>query len=288
MKLILTLKLFLILNLIIPTTSAQASLDFNKTEYVYSTNHRDSLRLHVFESKSKKRNPDDTPAIIIFHGGGWSSGKSSWAFNLAQRFAEKGIKGVAVQYSLSDKQNLSPIDAMTDAKDAIIWVRKNAEKLNILSEKIAVYGWSAGGHLAAGTAVFPKYEQNSEISSIPNALILSSPALSVVNDNWFKKLLPENKKVIDFSPAENISGKLPPSIILVGKDDTVTPSSQAKLFYTNAIKHGSDSEIHIFKNVGHLFTPSNEPDNRQPKPDKKTVNKAFEHIDSFLMQHGYI
>ena len=291
MKLILTsnLILLLILNSVIPAAKAQSSsLEFNKSQYTYSVKNGDSLKLHVFEPESVNGNKVNMPAVVIFHGGGWSSGKSSWAFNLAKRFAEKGIKGIAVDYSLSNQKNISPIDAMNDAKDAMIWIRKNANSLNILSDKIAVYGWSAGGHLAAGTAVFPKFDDTSGISSIPNVLILSSPALSVINDNWFRQLLPENKKVMDYSPAENIINELPPSLILVGKEDTVTPADRAKIFHQNAIENGSSSEIHIFKNVGHLFTPSTEPDNRRPNPDKKTVEQALKLIDSFLEEYDFI
>ena len=291
MNLILTTNftLLLILNLISSNTYSQSlTTEINKSEYTYSVKNVDSLKLHVFAEETEPGNKVDTPALVILHGGGWSSGKSTWAFNLARRFAIKGFKGIAVEYRLSNQNDISPINSMKDAKDAVIWLRKNAERLNIHSDKIIVYGWSAGGHLAAGTAVFPKYDKTTGISSIPDAMILSSPALSVTNDNWFKQLLPENEKLISYSPAENIDQKLPPSLILVGKEDTVTPVEQAQMFYQNAIDYGSNSEIHIFENVGHLFTPSNQPDNRQPDPDKETVKKAMSEVDSFLKENGFI
>ena len=273
----------MISNFIIPSCNAQSSgTNSNKTEKVYSLGKRDSLKLYIFQEKEIKKDIGNKTAILIFHGGGWSSGKPSWAFNLAKKFAEDGFLGIAVEYQLSNRKDISPIDAMNDAKNAIIWVRKNAENLNISPDKIIVYGWSAGSHLAASTAVFPKIDKGTGISSTPNAMILSSPALSVVDDYWFNQLLPEEQDVRSFSPAENISNKLPPSLILIGEDDTVTPVAQAKLFYQNAIKHKSDSDIHIYKNVGHLFTPSNQSDSKTPNPDKATVEKALQAVDSFV------
>ena len=260
---------------------AQSSSEIEKSTYTYAIKKSDTLKVHVFNSSDQKNNKLK-PAMVIFHGGGWSVGKPSWAFGLAKRFADKGFTTFAVQYRLSNQNDISPIDAMADAKESIVWIKNKAEELQINPNKILVYGWSAGSHLAASTAIFPTSDEKTGVSSMPNALILSSPALSLVNDNWFAQLLPSDKKVVDYSPAENLNTKIPPSIILVGADDTVTPAKQAQFFYEKAKSNGSTSEIHIYENVGHLFTPSDQPDNQQPNPDKETVNKALKAIDSFL------
>ena len=42
---------------------------------------------------------------------------------------------------------------MIDAARAIVWMRSHAGALGLLPDKIAVCGFSAGGHLAAGTAI---------------------------------------------------------------------------------------------------------------------------------------
>jgi acetyl esterase/lipase len=265
---------------------AQSNAAFDKLTYTYAIKKSDTLKVYVFNSTHQK-NSKIKPAMVIFHGGGWSVGKPSWAFGLAERFADKGFTTFAVQYRLSNQDNISPIDAMSDAKESIIWLKNNARELHVDSNKIVVYGWSAGSHLAASTAIFPISDEKSGASSIPNALILSSPALSLVNDNWFEQLLPSNEKVLDYSPAENLNTKIPPSIILVGADDTVTPAEQAQLFYEKAKSKGSLSEIHIYRNVGHLFTPSDRPDNNRPDPDKDTVKEALEAIDVFLNELGF-
>ena len=265
---------------------AQSNSTIEKSTFTYAIKKSDTLKVHIFKSSDQKNNKLK-PAMVIFHGGGWSVGKPSWAFGLAERFAHKGFTSIAVQYRLSNQDYISPIEAMSDAKESIIWIKNNAKELEIDSDKVVVYGWSAGGHLAASTAIFPKSDEKTGASSIPNALILSSPALSLVNDNWFKQLLPSNEKVLDYSPAENLNTKLPPSIILVGADDTVTPAVQAQLFYEKAKSNGSLSEIHIYQNVGHLFTPSDQVDNGQPNPDEDTVKKALEAIDLFLNHLGF-
>lgn len=256
-------------------------------EYTYKIIGSDSLKANVFYPLNISEN-ENRPSIVIFHGGGWVMGEPSWGFGHAKKYAKLGLVSISVQYRLSDEKNITPIDAMEDTRDFFIWVRENAKDLKINCNKIAAFGWSAGAHLIASAAVFPAYGSDSTITSIPNALILQSPALSVVNDRWFEKLLLNKGNPIDYSPAEHMQGEMPPSIIIVGRDDTVTPLGESELFHENMLKYGNESYLNIYDGVGHLFTPSDQPDNGWPNPDKEVSEKAFYQVDLFLKNHNYI
>jgi len=256
-------------------------------EHTYYSTKECELKAYVFSPKDTNL-VCDHPAIVIFHGGGWNVGEPAWAFGLAEKYAKKGMVAVAAQYRLSDQKTITPLDAIEDARNVIIWMREESEKLKIDKSKIAAYGWSAGAHLAACTAVFHSFSSDSNYSSIPNALLLVSPALSITKDEWFIKLLGNNYKPINCSPAENINGKMPPSIIVVGEDDTVTPIYESKLFHNNMLKNGNESNLFIYEGVGHLFTPSDQPDNGYPNPDKNIQKKAYDELDQFLKKHDYI
>jgi len=256
-------------------------------EYVYDIKDPDSLKAYLFYPATKDQ-IDDNPAIVIFHGGGWSIGEPSWAFGLAEKYAQKGMVAVAAQYRLSDQKNITPIDAMEDASNIIIWMRENSQDLKIQSDRIVAYGWSAGAHLAACAAVFPTTNSKKTITSIPNALVLVSPALSLEKDGWFKRLLLEKGDPEDYSPAEHLKENMPASIIVVGRDDTVTPIHESILFHENMQKYGNESFLHIYDGVGHLFTPSDKPDDGWPDPDKKIQAQVYEEIDLFLKKLGYI
>ncbi len=85
---------------------------------------------------------------------------------------------------------------------------------------------------------------------------LVSPAVSVIRDGWFEQLLAGKGDPIEFSPAEHLKEDMPPTIIVVGKDDTVTPVYESDLYHENMLVHGNESYLHIYDGVGHLFTPS--------------------------------
>lgn len=267
--------------------SQEISEILGPVEYIYDSSKGYDLKAYVFSPKDTSIN-QKYPAIVIFHGGGWNIGEPSWAFGIAEKYAKKGLVAIAAQYRLSDRENTTPTDAMEDARNVIIWMREESEKLKINKNKIAAYGWSAGAHLAACTAVFHSYSTDKTINSKPNALLLVSPALSIIKDEWFIELLGNKLDPIDCSPAENINGKMPPSIIVVGNEDTVTPVYESKLYHKKMLENGNESYLFIYEGVGHLFTPSDQPDNEYPNPDRNIQKKAYDELDNFLRKHEYI
>lgn len=269
-----------ILTFTLPTFAQQDQKD-SYIEYVYSKYGDNKLKAYVF-SPEKKEIKESCSAIVIFHGGGWTIGEPAWAFNRAQHFKELGMVAIAAQYRLSNQKDITPLEAMSDAREVIKWMRKNKDLLHIDPDKIVAYGWSAGAHLAASAAIF-----NDSLST-PNALVLVSPAVSLQKDDWFKKILLNRVGIDSVSPDKNVREKLPPTIILQGRDDTVTPLAGVQNFAERMIAAGNHCELIIYDGVGHLFTPSSEPDDGWPNPDPEIQAEAFAKADEFLRKFGYI
>ncbi|UCF19308.1 MAG: alpha/beta hydrolase [Gemmatimonadota bacterium] len=283
---------FAVLVALLASLSSQARaqdtlLVVEPVEHVYSSPGGLDLKAYVFKPASDHA---DAPrsAIVIFHGGGWHIGSAEWAFPIARHFAELGMIAIAVQYRLSDQNSITPLEAMADARAAIRWTRSNSGALGILVHRIAAYGWSAGAHLAACAAIFDDSLGAADDSSAPDALILVSPALSLESDNWVQTLLGDRASASRISPDEHVRGALPPTIILQGRTDTVTPLAGSQRFCDRMIEAGNRCDLHIYEGVGHLFTPSSEPDGGMPNPDPEVQAEARREAGAFLRSLGYV
>lgn len=284
---ILSLMLINCKSIQIKETTPLISENIEMEEFIYDKEN--NLKIYCFRP-SDYDPKNEYPAIVIFHGGGWSMGEASWGFSNAKYYAKKGVVAFSVQYRLQDLENsVTPYESVLDAQTAIRWIRKNKGQFSINGNQVASYGWSAGGHLAACAAVFNNLNSPDEkISSAPNLLILKSPALSLLRYPNFQKRLLDKINVKDLSPAEFVSETTPPTLIVIGKDDTVTPLSGLMVFKTNMTKFNNECKLVIYDGVGHLFTPSSEPDDGWPNPDKEVSLRAQNEMDEFLEKHNYI
>lgn len=87
------------------------------------------------------------PAILFFHGGGWSGGSRTDMMSRCDLVSKQGYVGASVEYRLSA---VAPFPAqLQDCKCAVRYLRANAAKYGIDPNRIAVWGCSAGGHLVA-------------------------------------------------------------------------------------------------------------------------------------------
>ena len=254
---------------------------------VYSTTASGDLNAYVFAPRAQT-DQHRRAAIVLFHGGGWTMGEAEWAFSRARHYAGRGMVAVAAQYRLSDQDSVTPIEAMADARAVIRWMRVRADSLDIDPQRIAAYGWSAGGHLAACAAIFEDGSAAGGISSVPNALVLVSPAVSLASDTWFQRLLGKRTDAREASPDEHVRKGMPPALVLQGSIDTVTPLAGAKRFCERMRAAGNICELQVYEGFGHLFTPKGIPDDGMPEPDPETAKAAAAKADEFLISLGFM
>ena len=102
------------------------------------------------------------PVVIFLHGGAWALGDKviapdNYIEQTILKLTEKNYAVLSVNYRLvsEDVHFPGPIE---DAKDAVRWVRKNAEKYGFDSENIGFWGVSAGAHLSLLSAYTPDNE----------------------------------------------------------------------------------------------------------------------------------
>lgn len=97
----------------------------------------------------------NSPIVVVIHGGGWFTGdKNGTPYkNAAQLFNNEGYAVVNINYRLTP--NVTYPEHIEDLVCALAWTKNNAASLNGDSGRIALYGHSAGGQIAAYLGVRP-------------------------------------------------------------------------------------------------------------------------------------
>ncbi|MCA9447334.1 MAG: alpha/beta hydrolase [Candidatus Omnitrophica bacterium] len=271
-----THPLLLILFTIALTSATHAEI--LPQEFVYKEIGEVSLTLKVYEPDSKKF-PGPNPAIVYFFGGGWRQGSMSQFEPFAQHYAELGLVGVTADYRVQSRHGVTPIECISDARSAVRWVRSHAEELGIDPDRIASSGGSAGGHLAACTALVSEFDAESDdltVSATPDALILFNPRM---NMEGIRHRLDLGENQLLASPYHQLEGDLPPTLILHGTADKTVPISDPEEFTQKAKSRGLPCELAAFEGKGHGWFNARNAENYQ---------EVLVRVDDFLRSIGWI
>lgn len=206
---------------------------------------------------------DRFPAVVIIHGGGWSGGDKGAAreINIGTTLALNGYVGMSINYLLAgkgDQKTGSWPQNLYDCKNAVRWLRSNAERLQIDPDHIGVIGGSAGGHLAAmltltGGELDPPGEGSTQVQC---GVDLYGPVL------WFEQRdlsmfrqtreeAPERYRAAD--PRNHVDKNDPPLLILHGTADTTVDVADSEALAAALKTAGAPHELVIIPDARHSF-----------------------------------
>lgn len=212
-----------------------------------------TLEIFLPENKEGKL----IPAVVICPGGAYSGlAYRHEGVKFAQLLNKHGVAGFVLKYRTGSERNGSyryPVPQL-DALRAMRVVRANAKKWNIDPAKIGIMGSSAGGHLAAMTAV--KNDQGKadavdvveRFSSRPDFFILCYALTSLNTPCYSRKCLfgSDNSKVAEVAAFDFVNKNTPPGFIWHTYSDGGVPVHNA-LDMANAMeKHKVPYSVHIY------------------------------------------
>ncbi|MBQ0110497.1 MAG: alpha/beta hydrolase [Oscillospiraceae bacterium] len=201
--------------------------------------------------------PSTRPCIFLLPGGGYCGTSTREAEPVASVFLHKRYNVFILRYSCAP--NRYP-EQLIECAAGMEIIYKNAEKWNCDLTKIAIMGFSAGGHLAAHYTnafdcddvrkVFPQ-------SKGVNACILGYPVITAGEESHnasFENLLgrqPTDDDIKEFSCDKMVSDRTPPTFIFSTCVDTCVPVQSSYKYALALARNGVLCEMHVYPCCDH-------------------------------------
>lgn len=179
------------------------------------------------------------PGVLILPGGGYSMCSDREAEVIAFPFLNHGYHAFVLRYSV-DKHRTWP-NPMNDYEQAMEYLAQHSEQWGLMMDKIAVIGFSAGGHLAACAATMGVHR--------PAAAILGYPGMSR------EIVYACHQEVLAPVPADHVDGDTCPCFIAAARDDQVVPMDGILEFQRAMVEAGIRYESHVYAYGDHGFGP---------------------------------
>lgn len=211
--------------------------------------------LFIYEANPAKATGQ---AVVICPGGGYrllSMGHEGRDY--AKWMAENGITTAVLKYRLP---NTTPQVPMEDAAEALRYMREEYRgKASI--KQLGIMGFSAGGHLAASTAVGclkANGDTSARAALRPDFAVLFYPVItgnpSQMHKGSYDKLLGSNRtqELTDKWSPELVAGKdAPQTLLILSSDDATVPPINSTKFYNTLKELGVPASITILPSGGH-------------------------------------
>ena len=207
------------------------------------------------------------PAVLLIHGGGWNSNDRSLYSHPAIRLAWEGYVTANIDYRLAPA---SPYPAaIQDAECALSWFRAHAEEYGFDPARVAVMGYSAGGHLVSalgvGASVAAWRPDCAAGSTGPPAAVVSGAGV------YDLRTVVQGQPVLDFlggtlaqqparyqeaSPVTHVAAGDPPFLLVHGTADWYVNARQAVEMKQALASAGVEARLLTLEQGGHLLNPS--------------------------------
>jgi len=217
-------------------------------------------------------------AVLICPGGGYGFLSPREAEPIALQFNAAGYHAFILRYSVAPRRHPLPL---LDVSRAMCLLRGMADSWKIHSGRIALCGFSAGGHLAASLGVFWDKPVSLGAPGIepgmnrPDALILSYPVITsgpFAHRGSFENLLGPGAGAAALEALSlelRVSRNTPPAFIWHTYADTAVPLENSLLFAGALRAAGVPFELHVYPDGEHglsLATEETSDERREPNP----------------------
>lgn len=206
------------------------------------------------------------PAVLVIPGGGYDHLSEREADPIALFYAANGYQTFILRYTLKQKGGWP--HPLEDYEAAMKLIKDNSEKWLIDTDKIAIVGFSAGGHLAACGMSMSKQK--------PSAAVLVYPAL-------LNKIVDRCQEGMPY-PISYIEKDNCPCFIVAARNDKTVEAQNVLSLMDRLYELDIPFESHVYAYGGHGFGGAYEFTNtyKVPKRNSHWMNESLDWLDEIF------
>jgi len=223
-------------------------IDLNKEHEATLTCYRQAVG-------GKFPNIEKRPVMIVIPGGGYQYCSEREADPIAFPYLEAGYQVFILNYAI--RENAVWPNPLRDYEDAVRLIRSKADEWGLYPDRIAVVGFSAGGHLAAAAATMAAPDCR------PNAALLGYAVLNEETAKMCEETAPDLIGQVDKDTC--------PCFLFASRNDNVVPIANTLAFMDALERVGISFECHIYAYGPHGFSVGN---SGVMAPGAKLCNRA--------------
>lgn len=242
------LSLFLLVFIVASCASSPIKKFTVEKDLVYVDAPERNLTVDVYRPEAQKV----LPAVIVIHGGGWARRSGDMA-SVCEDLARAGFTAFNVTYRLAPK-NRYPT-AVDDIKEAVRWVKANAQKYSIDISRVYLWGYSAGGHLALLTSLEKDSGVRAVVAGGAPTDLTAYPKSAMIRDFIGFDYKDRPDLWVQASPALNLTdSKSLPIFLYHGRFDQIVGIDQMRNMEAKLKEKNFAVETYQVNWLGHITT----------------------------------